>query len=169
MPFQMKHITFSIKIFGLHFISCNYSSKLFIWGLKSTDQTLEDLRAITSSDLIKQSTNPDHVFLLGFSQGALHSLLLAAEHRDEFKGVVALSPGGSIAQQMLDPKISEGTPGRLVFIHGSEEVHAPIALLWKRACLSMRWKFKSSVHEGGHHFPRDWEEQRPSIAKFLLQ
>lgn len=141
----------------------------FIWALDSTDQTLSDLRAIAKSDLISSTTNPREVFLLGFSQGALHSILIAAQHRDEYQGVVALSPGGSLAQQIITPKISDGRMGKLVFIHGSQEPHAPIAKRWEKACSAKRWKFMSSVHKGGHHFPSDWEQQRPKVAEFLLK
>lgn len=141
----------------------------FVWGLESTDPTLKDLRAIMKSDLISNATNPEAVYMLGFSQGALHAILIAAEHRDEFKGVIALSPGGSLSQQILDPKISDGRSGRLVFIHGSREPHAEIAQRWDEACVEKGWKYMSSVHPGGHHFPADWNEQQPKIAKFLLE
>lgn len=139
----------------------------YIWSLDSTEPTLRDLRIIASNTDIKKITNPKQVFLLGFSQGALHSVLLAAANRDEFAGVVALSPGGSLARQMVRPKIAKGRPGRLVFIHGTEEPHAPIAELWKTASEKAGWMYLGQTHEGGHHFPTDWEERRPSIAKFL--
>ena len=140
----------------------------YMWDMKSTAPTLKDLRAIMKSELLADIVNKDQVFLLGFSQGALHSLLLTADHPDEFAGVVALSPGGSISQQMFVPKISKGRAARLVFIYGDQERHAPIAKRWKDACAKANWKFMSSTHPGGHHFPQDWEQQRAEIAKFLL-
>lgn len=141
----------------------------FIWALDSSEQTLKDLRAILKSDLIEKTTNPKEVHLLGFSQGALHAMLIAARHRDEFKGVVALSPGGSLVQQLVTVKIAAGRPGKLVFIHGEQEPHAPLANLWKNNCTAKGWKYMSKVHSGGHHFPANWEEQRPKIAEFLLK
>lgn len=140
----------------------------YMWDMESTDPTLKDLRAIMKSELLKNVVDKEKVFLFGFSQGALHSLLLTAEHRDEFAGVVALSPGGSLSREMIIPKISKGRAGRLVFIHGEFEPHEPIAKSWKMACGESDWKFMSSAHPGGHHFPQDWVEQRPKIAKFLL-
>lgn len=141
----------------------------FMWTLNSTDPTLKELRSIVKSDLLSDVVNAESVFLLGFSQGALHSLLLTAEHRDEFAGVVALSPGGSMSEKMMVPEIAKGRKGRLVFIHGSEEPHAPIASRWKLACSKSGWEFMSDVHQGGHHFPRGWEEQREKVAEFLLK
>lgn len=141
----------------------------YMWNMESTDPTLKDLRTIMQSKLLEGIVNKDKVFLFGFSQGALHSLLLTAEHRDEFAGVVALSPGGSISEQMIEPKIANGRTGRLVFIYGSQEPHEWIAKKWKKACAESKWKFMSNSHVGGHHFPRDWPEQRPKIAKFLLE
>ena len=140
----------------------------YMWDMKSTAPTLKDLRAIMKSKLLKDIVNKDQVFLLGFSQGALHALLLTAEHPDEFAGVVALSPGGSIAQQMIVPKIAKGRAARLVFIHGEQEPHAPIAKKWEDASAESDWKFMTSTHPGGHHFPQDWEQQRAKIAKFLV-
>jgi len=141
----------------------------FVWALESTDPTLSDLRAILQSDLISDITNDQHVHLLGFSQGALHAILIAAEHRDEFESVVALSPGGSLVQQLITPKISDGRSGRLVFIHGSREPHAAIGKRWKQACTEKGWQYMTHIHRGGHHFPSDWEERRPKIAEFLLK
>lgn len=141
----------------------------FIWSLESTEPTLRDIRVITANATIRKVTNPRRVFLLGFSQGALHSLLLTSSNRDEFAGVVALSPGGSLAQQMVRPKITNGRPAKLVFIHGTEEPHAPIAGIWKAACQTAGWKYLGRTHKGGHHFPGDWDKQRSEIAKFLTE
>lgn len=141
----------------------------FIWSLESTEPTLRDIRVITANATIRKITNPRRIFLLGFSQGALHSLLLTSLNRDEFAGVVALSPGGSLAQQMVRPKIAKGRSAKLVFIHGTEEPHAPIAGIWKTACQSAGWEYLGRTHEGGHHFPADWDKQRSEIAKFLIE
>ena len=141
----------------------------FMWANESTEPTLQDLRSIVKTKSVSEIVNPKKVFLLGFSQGALHSLLLTAEHRDEFAGVVALSPGGSLSGKMIVPKISAGRKGRLVFLHGSDEPHAPIAARWKSACAKSGWDFMTSVHQGGHHFPGDWEDQRAKVAEFLLK
>lgn len=141
----------------------------FIWSLESTEPTLRDIRAVKSSSVIRKIIDPARVFLLGFSQGALHSMLLAASNQHEFAGVVALSPGGSLANDLLRPKVSKGRPGRLVFIHGTEEPHAPIAARWKSASEAAGWKYLGITHEGGHHFPNNWDDQRPKIAKFLTE
>ena len=170
-----SYLDFAKAWAGLGFVavavpgSVPFQQSGYVWAPESTDPTLKDLRAIVAAELISNVINKEKVFLLGFSQGALHAILLTAKYRDEFAGVVALSPGGSLIQQIVTPKISEGRPGRLVFIHGSEESHAPIAKKWSEACSQRGWEFTSGVHQGGHHFPRRWAAKRPAIAKFLTR
>jgi pimeloyl-ACP methyl ester carboxylesterase len=106
---------------------------------------------------------------LGFSQGALHAMLLTAEHPDDYAGVVALSPGGSMSERLADPVLRPGRPARCVFVHGSFEAYAPTVQIWSSACQKAGWKFDSQTHDGGHHFPRHWDEMRPDVARFLLQ
>ena len=115
-----------------------------------------------------ERANPPRSTLLGFSQGALHALLLAAEQPGLYAGVVALSPGGSLAERLVPPPLNQNQrPGRVVFIHGSQEPHAPYVRIWSDACQAAGWKFDGRTHPGSHHFPENWEEMQPEIAAFL--
>ena len=139
----------------------------FIWALDSIDPTYADIQAVLKSPLLAE-VNQEAVYLLGFSQGALHSMLVAAKHPDKFAGVVALSPGGSLADQLYEPKIARtDSPPCLFFIHGEQEPHAPIVTRWSRACGRAGWRFKSAVHPGRHHFPENWDEMQKDVAAFL--
>jgi predicted esterase len=140
----------------------------YMWSMDSLEPTRRDLQAIVGSPLLDGVVNRDRVFLLGFSQGALHAMLLTAENPDLYAGVVALSPGGSLAERLASPPINRSArPARCVFIHGSQEAHAPFVRVWRRACEAAGWRFDSRVHPGSHHFPEDWERQRPAVAAFL--
>lgn len=138
------------------------------WSDDSVEPTHEDLQAIVSSTLFDGVVDLNRVYLLGFSQGALHAMLVTEEHPDLYAGCVALSPGGSLISQLawpsLDPK--KGT-ARFVLIHGDEEPHAPLVKIWARECGKAKWMFESQTHPGGHHFPDDWEDRVPAIASFL--
>lgn len=141
----------------------------YMWSMESIEPTHQDVQAIVSSPLLADELNPEKVFLLGFSQGALHAMLLTAEHPDAYAGVVGLSPGGSLAQQLATPPLNRsGRTAKVVFIHGDQEPHAPYVSIWGRACKAAGWPFRSKTHPGGHHFPDDWERARPVIAEFLL-
>ena len=60
--------------------------------MDSIEPTDQDLQSIIASPLLDGLINREQVFLLGFSQGALHAMLLTAEHPDLYAGVVGLSP-----------------------------------------------------------------------------
>jgi predicted esterase len=141
----------------------------FIWDQKSADPTQNDVRAILDSPLLVGLIDPKRVYLHGFSQGALHSMILTMEHPDQYAGVVAVSPGGSIAERIVQPKLPDGA-GRLrcVFVHGDQEAYAlPIEKAWRAACEQSKWKYLSLTHPGSHHFPRNWVEKQPEIVAFL--
>ena len=141
----------------------------FQWPMESTVQTNADLQAIIQSPLFDGLVNREKVFLLGFSQGALHAMLLTAEKPDLYAGVVGLSPGGSLADQLGTPDLKPSKrPVRCAFIHGTAEPHAPFVQIWQKASQSAGWKFQSHTHPGGHQFPKNWAEMQPQIANFLI-
>lgn len=146
------------------------SSGRFMWDLQSAAPTQQDVQAIIQSPLLAAEINKDQVFLQGFSQGALHAMILTMEHPDQYAGVVSIAPGGSIADRIVDPQLTTAPRTiRCVFIHGDREAHAPIVEAWRAACAKANWKFTSSTHPGGHHFPKNWLAMQPDIAKFLLE
>ncbi|MCO6458242.1 MAG: alpha/beta hydrolase [Pirellulaceae bacterium] len=141
----------------------------FQWSRDSTDPTHQDLRAIVQSPLFDGLVNRDKVFVLGFSQGALHAMLVTAEHPDVYAGVVAISPGGPLSERLAEPQLSSSRPAGCVFIHGTQEPHAPYVRTWAAACQAAGWRFESRTHPGRHHFPENWDELRPDVAGFLLK
>lgn len=141
------------------------TSDSFQWSKESVDPTQRDLQAIVKSPLLEGLINPQQVFLMGFSQGALHSLILTMQRPDQYAGVVALSPGGSLAEQIMEPVLTQHS--RCVFIYGQLEPHAPVAAKWRAACKKAGWEYLCRIHQGSHHFPEDWDEVLPKIANFL--
>lgn len=140
------------------------------WSDESVEPTHEDLQAIVNSTLFDGVIDMKHVYLMGFSQGALHAMLATEKHPDLYAGCVALSPGGSLINQLTRPSLDgEKGTARIVFIHGDEEPHAPLVNIWARECSKAKWMFDSDTHPGGHHFPDDWDQRQPAIAAFLLK
>ena len=140
----------------------------YMWAVDSTDPTHHDLQEIVASPLLDGVVNRKRVFLLGFSQGALHAMLLTAEHPDVYAGVVGLSPGGPMAERLAAPPVNRsGRPARCVFIHAEQEPHGPYVRIWSDACKAAGWKFHGRTHPGSHGFPEDWDVIRPEVAAFL--
>jgi len=145
-------------------------SNYYQWSHDSIEPTHEDLQAIVDSKLFDGVIDLNRVYLLGFSQGALHAMLATEEHPDRYAGCVGLSPGGSLVSQLARPSFDpEKGTARIVLIHGDEEPHAPLVRIWARECGEAKWMFESQTHPGGHHFPDDWELRVPGIAAFLLK
>jgi predicted esterase len=135
----------------------------------STEPTQQDLQSVIRSPIFDALADRKKVFLLGFSQGALHALLLTAEHPELYAGVVTISPGGSLGKGLAHPKLSPTQISRCMFIHGLQEPHAPIVRIWSNACQAAGWKFDSKTHPGGHRLPENWEQMRPEVADFLIK
>lgn len=138
------------------------------WSHQSTAATQEDLQAILNSPILKGVADPGQVYLLGFSQGALHGLMLTAENPQQYAGVVALSPGGSFADRLATPHLNRSQrTAKIYFIHGDTEPHAPFVKIWEQACKDAQWRFHGGTHPGGHHFPLNWDDLLPEVARFL--
>ncbi len=140
------------------------------WSHDSIEPTHYDLQKIVQAPLFDGVVDLSRVYLLGFSQGALHAMLATQEHPNQYAGCVALSPGGSLVNQLTRPSLDpEKGTARVVLIHGDQEPHAPLVKIWARECVTAKWMFESQTHPGGHHFPDDWEQRVPGIATFLLK
>jgi predicted esterase/predicted RNA-binding Zn-ribbon protein involved in translation (DUF1610 family) len=139
----------------------------FQWS-GSAETTRRDLKAVLDASSLASLIDRKQVFLLGFSQGAMHSLIVAAGHPDEFAGVIALSPGGQLSSFMARPEFTQGD-GHLMLVYGSEEPHGRFVTPLSTACRDAGWKFSSRMHTGDHHFPIDWETIRPAAARFLRE
>jgi predicted esterase len=142
----------------------------FIWSLDSTEQTHSDLQAIINAPALAQEIDPLRVYMLGFSQGAQHAMLLLGKHTQEYAGAVVLSPGGSLAAQMIAYNIEPGQrPAKFFLVSGDREGYDSVIPRWKKVSENARWKFRNTTHPGGHQFPEDWADQMPQVAEFLLR
>lgn len=138
----------------------------YIWDLDSTKPTSDDIDAALASPLL--DIDRSRVHLLGFSQGALHALLLAKSDPKRIAGVVAISPGGSLSDQLYKVVLpSSNRKPKCFFVHAEREPHAPVVQLWGDAYKKAGWEFESATHPGGHHFPEDWDTMRKHVIDFL--
>ena len=141
----------------------------YSWTIESTVPTHQDLQAIVRSDLLKPLIDRSRVFLLGFSLGAMHGMVLVMDHPESYRGVVALSPGGLRVDRLVRPAFSDSIMGRVMLIYGSREVHSQLVGGMSIACRKAGWKFRARSHPGGHHFPENWGEMVQKIPRFLLE
>jgi len=75
--------------------------------------------------MIQEGMPAEHVYLLGFSQGACLSLEFAARHAQKLGGVVAFT-GGLIGEQLTKNKYAGDFKGTPVSISGSvRDIHVP--------------------------------------------
>lgn len=143
----------------------------YAWSTTSLDPTSQQLAAILDSSILKEEIDQDRVFLLGFSQGALHALTLMAREPDRYLGVIAISPGGTPVSPLINPTIAEGSrKNRLMFISGIQEGLMPVISRWNLPIAQAHWMTRPSFHTGGHHFPDDWQDSgRDKAVQFLIR
>lgn len=109
----------------------------------------------------------ERVFVGGFSQGGIHSLLLALRHPEAYRGVLSISPGGGTLPDSWEPA---GKPP-LFLVYGEREGRGILdrveraEALWQDAGCPLR----VHAHPGGHEFPADWEEVLGDGAIWLLE
>ena len=109
------------------------------------------------------------VFLVGFSQGAVHAAGLLASHPEAYAGGIALSPGGDPGVPKAVKTGERACP--LCVIHGKRELLGNIleanscATAWKRA----NWPVLEETHPDRHQFPEDWDERFPRLLKWLMK
>lgn len=142
----------------------------FTWSTDSVEVTRDQLVEVLEAGSLKGKFDPKKVYLLGFSQGAMHAMQVAMMSPDRFHGVVAISPGGRPWSRgknyLLDPP---STKHKIWFVHGEQESLDPAIKQWAGECRKAGWSVEITEHDGGHHFPADWESLQPRIAKFLLK
>ena len=90
----------------------------FIWSQDDIETTHAQLQAFVSSPVVAHEIDPERVFLLGFSQGALHAFQVAATHPSQYAGIISLSPGGMPwlfgEEQSTSPRARSSVPSWLV-------------------------------------------------------
>lgn len=138
------------------------------WPADSIETTHKYLQETVAKYKSEKGIDWKRLYVGGFSQGALHSLLLVAEHPDVYLGALAVSPGGSL-KFPAKVAVSE-TPRPLHLVSGTGEHPTNRAMvktataLWQAA----KWPVRTQEHGGGHHFPEGWEETFPAAMKWLV-
>jgi phospholipase/carboxylesterase len=89
-------------------------------------QAVSDLNAYLDALMVDEDLMPEQVMLLGFSQGAMMALHVAARREDEVAGVVAIS-GRLLAPESLADEVVSRPP--ILLIHGDlDDVVPPESL-----------------------------------------
>lgn len=100
-------------------------------SLESSLRQIED--AIGS--ILSAGIHSDHIYLLGFSQGACLSLEFAARHARKWGGVIAFT-GGLIGEQLKPERYSGDFEGTPIFIGSSNrDFHVPSGRIQESASL----------------------------------
>lgn len=116
-----------------------------------------------------QKLDRQRVYVGGFSQGALHAVVLTATRPDVYGGALVVSPGGLVRlpEQVANP----GRPRPLYLLAGKAEpagnleLQKECAKLWHAA----KWPIRVDTHEGGHSFPEDWPKRLGEALEWLAK
>jgi predicted esterase len=139
------------------------------WPSEDFETTHEHLQKVLGNYRDRNVLDTSRVFLVGFSQGAVHAAGLLASHPNLYSGAIVLSPGGPPGvPKKLNGKSS---PRPMCVIHGEKELLGNV--MEARACASVwknaGWPLLEEKHSGTHHFPSDWDERFPRLLKWLAQ
>lgn len=136
------------------------------WPTDSYQVTHAYLQKRLNAERKRGPLDLSQVYLLGFSQGALHAVGVLANYPNHYRGALAISPGGRLEA----PTAIQGqTTRRLTIVVGKEEPEGNRDLA--EACAKL-WQSKSLPvqaiqHAGGHHFPEDFSERLPKLLEWL--
>src|ERR1051326_7316757 len=141
----------------------------YAWPSEKVETTHAYLQKVLDGYRERKDLDRSRVFLVGFSQGAVHAAGLLAQHSRDYSGAIILSPGGPPGIPQTLEKTASARP--LCAIHGEKE--HPICLqsaescvgLWKKA----KWPVLQETHPGGHQIPEDFEDRFPRLMKWLEQ
>lgn len=101
----------------------------------------------------------DRLWLAGFSQGAMHSVHLAAKYPDAYRGVLAISPAGwtPAPDSVVEPEVRRD----FVVIGGRAEKARYRDSFFATRDLLTKSELPVEVieHDGGHRFPPNWRAQ----------
>jgi predicted esterase len=114
-----------------------------------------------------QGLDRERVYVAGFSQGALHAVLLTASKPESYAGALAISPGGLLR---MPDKVTDAGKARPLFLlggtkepAGNVELRSECEKLWQAA----KWPVKIDTHDGGHQIPPDWQKRVTEALKWL--
>ncbi|WP_417761017.1 alpha/beta hydrolase [Shewanella sp.] len=151
------------------FIGINGTEKLddhrFRWARTDTESTQQAVQQALALAAKSAKLDKKRVALMGFSQGALHSAHLLAEHPDDYCGALIVSAGGM--QTAMTAAAPKGK--RVVLSYGEAEREGNQALDKKLASyFSKDNQFEQHTHKGGHFFDADWPAKFPKYVEQVL-
>lgn len=151
------------------FIGINGTEKLddhrFRWARTDTESTQQAVQQALALAAKSAKLDKKRVALMGFSQGALHSAHLLAEHADDYCGALIVSAGG----RQTDITVAAPKGKRVVLSYGEAEHESNQALDKKLAAyFSQGNQFEQHTHEGGHFFDADWSKKFPQYVEQVL-
>lgn len=94
------------------------------------DRAAEDLNGFLDARLAAEGLTPDHLVLVGFSQGAMMSLHVALRRSRAVAGVVAIS-GRLLRPEALEAEIAVRPP--VLLMHGDQDPVVPFEDMGKAA------------------------------------
>lgn len=138
----------------------------FRWSSDGFEQThvavQKQLEALAKQECI----DPKRVYLMGFSQGALHGGALLAQHPEAYAGALLISPGG----RQPNPTTSKARGKRVVVINGEQEGPGNLQRADAfRTLFGSGNEVQSRVHDGEHEFPDDWQRSLPAALRWMME
>lgn len=112
--------------------------------------------AYVQSVLSSQGLQGKAVHVAGFSQGAMYASLLAATYPERYLSALAFSPAGWASI----PKTLQTSLKRPMCLTGGRKERARFQASLKALSELLdahNYPVKVLMHDGGHHFPRDWK------------
>lgn len=130
----------------------------FHWPKEGPEPTHTYLQGILAKLKDRKDVDLSRVYVGGFSEGGLQSLALIAAHPEAYRGALVHSPGGFINAPTETAK--SPAPRPVFVIYGKKDPIGNWFLSARAAALARKagWPVETYVHDGGHHFPRDWWE-----------
>ncbi len=126
--------------FGYAWYAIHFDNQNGKWSDDAQAVASRDALANFISGYTKQvKADPEKVFILGFSQGAILAYALAFSYPNLFKGIVALS--GYLNTNIIDKKDGSGFP-KIYASHGEQDVVVPFDWALKTANTLNEWNVK---------------------------
>lgn len=138
----------------------------FRWSAPGFERTHQAVQK--GLDMVEASHCIDRrrVYLMGFSQGALHAGALLAQHPDAYVGALLMSPGG----RQPNPTTSKARGKRVVVINGEQEGPGNLQRADAfRTLFGSGNEVQSRVHDGEHEFPDDWQRSLPAALRWMME
>jgi phospholipase/carboxylesterase len=108
-------------------------------------------------DALKQRYQIDHVYLLGFSQGAVTAMLTAFNSGDLFDGVVSFGPPVFDISWFTGEALEKSRGVRVMLLHGQDDPHArfEVSKNVRDALKKAGYDVTFRPFDGGHTVPDD--------------